>query len=283
MKKNILLLFFIIASSTNCYGHYTKISTWKNTAQDQGLLMEILREALIITQPEYGGYQINSSIDMPQNRALLQLENGRLDLAHFVATEKRENRAIAVKIPLMQKILGYRLCLITEGNQKKFNNINSKQQWIDKGLTIGQHHNWPDTDILKANGIEVKTTYKTNLLFQQLAKNHFDCFARGINEISSEQRAHASLNLAIEKNIILYYPLPQFFFVSPKKPLLVERLTIGLTKLKEKGILQQIFNFYYQNLWQDLNVKNRIFINLHNPTLSLETTELLKDFIHKED
>ena len=273
----MLLFFLIIASSTNCYGYYTKITTWKNTVQAQGLIMETLRAALIITQPEYGDYQISSSIDMPQNRAIRELENGRLDLAHLVATKERENRAIAVKIPLMQNILGYRLCLITEDNQGKFNNINSKQQWIDKGITIGQHHNWPDTNILKANGIDVKTTYKTNLLFQQLAKKRFDCFARGINEISYEQRTHSSLNLVIEKQLLIYYPLPQFFFVSPKKPLLAERLTLGLTKLKEKGTLKQIFDFYYQDLWQDLNVKNRIFINLHNPTLSPETIELLKD------
>jgi len=33
----------------------------------------------------------------------------------------------------------------------------------------------------------------------------------------------------------------------------------------------------------NLTVKNRTFIKLHHPTLSTETIDLLKDFIHKED
>ena len=179
-KRLILILFFLLAANAHfSYAQGTKIRVWEKTAIDQGLIGELLFQALEITQKEYGEYQIITSTEMEQDRALREIANSRLDLAHFVSTAEREMQATPIRIPIMQGLLGYRLCLIKDDNQDKFIGVTNKQQWIEKKISIGQHRNWPDTTILKSNGLHVATTYKRELLFQQLSKNRFDWTQRG--------------------------------------------------------------------------------------------------------
>jgi len=276
MKKLLLLFLLLAAHSQFSYAKITTITTWKTTTNDDGIIKQLLYRALEITRKEYGDYELVVSNEMGQDRALRELANNQLNLAHFVATAERETQAIPVRMPIMQGLLGYRLCLIREDNQGKFDNITNKQQWIDKNIIIGQHHNWPDTKILQSNGLNVQTTYKTELLFQQLAKRRLDCFSRGINEIAYEQLSHKSLGLAIEKNIVMHYMLPQFFFVNPANPQLAERLQLGLTRLQKTGETDKLFDSYYRELIKQLNLQQRVFIELHNPTLSQATIDALQ-------
>lgn len=276
MKKAITLLLMLTFFTHFSYAKETNIRVWKNTVKNVGMTQILLELALDITKPEYGEYQLISSAEMEQDRALLELKNARLDVAHFVATAQREKNTLPIRVPLMQGILGYRLCLIKDNNQQKFVGINNKQQWIASNITIGQHHNWPDTQILKTNGINVQTTYKHKLLFKQLAKERFDCFARGISEINDEQLAHRSLGLVIKKNIIIHYPLPQFFFVNAKNPLLAERLKLGLSRLQKTGKTKKLFDYYFQKLLTTFELQKRTFIELNNPLLSAETTKAIQ-------
>lgn len=276
MKKLLILFLLLNATSPFSYAKPMQIKVWKTTLNDNGIIQELLYHALEITTDKYGDYRFIASSEMEQERALRELTNNQLNLAHFVATAAREAAAIPIRIPIMQGLLGYRLCLIKKENQEKFDDIRNKKQWLEKNITIGQHHNWPDTEILQSNGLNVITTYKTDLLFQQLAKSRLDCFSRGINEISYEQISHKSLGLAIEKNIVIYYPLPQFFFVNPSNQLLAERLQLGLTRLQQNGEMDRLFEKHYRELIERLNLKNRVFIELHNPTLSEQTSKALK-------
>lgn len=275
MKKLLTLYLLHIFTSQFCYAQTTSIRVWQHTEDKPGIIAITLNRALQITRDEYGDYELISSGKMGQDRALRELAHNQLDIAHFVATKEREAQANAIYVPITQGLLGYRLCLIKAENQERFSGINNKQQWIDKKITIGQHRNWPDTTILNSNDLEVLTTFKSELLFQQLAKNRFDCFARGVSEITHEQVAHKALNLEIEKSIVIYYPLAQFFFVNPANPMLAKRLQKGLSLLQKNGELNQIFDRYYRDKINHLNLKNRVFIPLKNPTLSQKTVDAL--------
>lgn len=272
----IFLMLFIgnLPASAN-----TKIIVWEHTVNDPTeIIMDTLQRALEITKPEYGDYQIITSMEMEQGRALRELsrlENSHLDLAHFAPTRDREKKAIAIRIPLIQGLLGYRLCLIKEGEQQRFSNITNKEEWIKNNISIGQHQNWPDTLVLQDNGLTVKTSYKYELLFEQLAKQRFDCFARGANEINYEQRSHQDLGLTIEKTIALHYSFPLFFFVHKNNPNLAKRLELGLSKLKEDGTSARLFEHYYQTQIETLDLKNRHIIELNNPTLSQQTIQAM--------
>jgi len=219
IKKLLPFLLLNTVIPHLCYAEVTKITVWEHTQNKPGIIGLTLTRALEVTRKEYGDYEFISSGKMKQDRAFRELMHEGIDIAHFVSTSEREKLIQPIRTPIMQGLLGYRLCLINKDNQEKFVAISDKQQWIEKDITIGQHRSWPDTKILESNSINVKVASKRELLFYQLSKNRFDCFARGVSEISNEKDNHRSLPLAIEKNIVMYYPLPQFFFVTPKKQL----------------------------------------------------------------
>ena len=149
-------------------------------------MMDYLHRALQVTKPEYGDYELIESVKMEQGRSLLELaklKDSKIDLASFAPTKEREQQAIPIRIPVLNGLMGYRLCLIEEDKQTLFDGIKNKQQLIDRNITIGQHQDWPDTKILIANNISIQTSHKKKLLFQLLARGRFDCFSRGANEI----------------------------------------------------------------------------------------------------
>lgn len=280
INKKIKLTVLLLFSMAHQASASTKITVWERTVNDSTeIIMDTLLRALEITKPEYGDYQLITSIKMEQGRALQELsilENSHLDLAHFAPTSEREKKAIAIRIPLLQGLLGYRICLIRPGEQYKFSQIINKKQWLASDISIGQHQDWPDALILKNNGLNVKTTYKYELLFQQLVRNRFDCFARGANEITYEQRNHQDIDLEIEKTMLLHYPFPMFFFVNKNNPSLAKRLEEGLSKLVENGTSAQLFEHYYRSKIEELNLKKRHIIKLNNLSLSTRTIHAMR-------
>lgn len=242
-------------------------------------MMDYLHRALQVTKDEYGDYELIESAKMEQGRSLLELsksQNSKLDLATYAPTIEREAQAIPIRIPVLSGLMGYRLCLIDAKNQETFTGIKSKEQLIERGISIGQHQDWPDTTILKSNDIKVQTTHKKSLLFQQVKRGRFDCFSRGANEIYEEYLAHKDKGIKIEKELLIYYPLPIFFFVNHNRPLLAERLQLGLEKLIESGEFTKIFDSYFSSIIVELEIEQRTVIDLDNPTLSEKTIEALR-------
>ena len=242
-------------------------------------MMNYLHRALQITQPEYGDYELIESAKMEQGRSLRELaklKNSKLDLASYAPTKEREQQAIPIRIPVLNGLMGYRLCLIGEEKQALFDGIENKQQLIDSNITIGQHQDWPDTRILIANNISVHTTHKKKLLFQQLERGRFDCFSRGASEVYAEYLAHRSKDITIEKKLLIYYPLPVFFFVNKSRPLLAQRLQLGLARLIASGEFDTIFDQFFSPILTKLRLNGRTVIDLHNPTLSEQTIAALK-------
>ncbi|WP_025565228.1 transporter substrate-binding domain-containing protein [Psychromonas sp. SP041] len=282
MLKLTILMITILSIIFSSVGHAKeksvvpispkKIIVWQHTIDNPTkVIMQILNQALDITKEEYGDYEIVSSIPMEQRRAISKLSKkhkGELDIAHFASSESREKSAIAVRIPLLEGLLGYRVCLIRKNHQYKFFNINNMQDFIDKNITIGQQQDWLDTKILKNNGLNVQTSYKYSLLFRQLEKQRFDCFLRGINEIGDELELQKNSNLVVENNLLFHYPFPLFFFVNGDRPDLAERLTVGLTSLQEKGVLTQLLEDYFKDKLEALHLNTRKVFHLENSFIS---------------
>lgn len=262
------------------YAQVTKIIVWESLYNNPTpILMNALRRALQVTKPEYGEYEIIVSTKMEQGRSLLEMaktEKSNLDIASYAPTTAREKLAIPIRIPVLSGLMGYRICLIKKDKQTLFDDIKNKQQLITKNITIGQHQNWPDTTILRFNDITVHTTYKKSLLFQQLDRERFDCFSRGTSEIYAEYLQHRQLGISIENNLLLYYPLPVFFFVNKSRPLLAQRVQLGLERLLESGELYEIVERTFLPIISDLKLSERIVIDLHNPTLSDETLQAIE-------
>ncbi|OUR60515.1 hypothetical protein A9Q74_12910 [Colwellia sp. 39_35_sub15_T18] len=205
---------------------------------------------------------------MKQGRAIHELAQGRsIDVVWTVTSVDREKQLLPVRIPLLKGLLGHRVLLIRKEDKNKFaavNNIKDLQQY-----TAGQGHDWPDTEILRANQFTVTTTSTYDGLFEMLAAHRFDFFPRGINEAWQEIETQANPNMIVEDNILLYYPSPIYFFVNNHAQLLAKRLEKGLTLSIEDGSFDRLFYSYHphKKMFAMGRLNQRKVITLSNPLL----------------
>ncbi|MFT4924251.1 MAG: hypothetical protein ACI8WB_000329 [Phenylobacterium sp.] len=215
---------------------------------------------------------------MPQGRAISLLSRSvELDVLWTATTVAREKALLPVRIPLLKGLLGYRVFIIRAGDQAKFAAINTLEQL--QALTAGQGHDWPDTQILRANFVKVETTSTYDGLFAMLKAKRFDYFPRGVNEAWAELASHQDKAFMVEKSLLIHYPLPTYFFVAPGNTALANRLEQGLRMAQQDGSFEQLF-YAYLNSDDGVKLdglKDRKMIKLVNPFLPVLTPVDEKD------
>lgn len=233
-------------------------------------MLDVLRLALSQAPTAYEVHA--SGTAMTQGRGLRELEFGRgdINLLWSMTSRERERTLLAVRIPLDRGILGWRLLLVRTADLERFARVRSLEQL--RRLQAGQMHDWPDTEILRHNGLPVGTASMYEKLFQMLARQRIDYFPRSVMEIEDElQRYGRALGLAIAPRLMLRYPTANYFFVSPRFPQLAEDLRLGLEKALAERSLQALFTQHFRALLQRLDVPHRQVLKLDNPLLSPET------------
>lgn len=71
----------------------------------------------------------------------------------------------------------------------------------------------------------------------------------------------------VEPRLALFIPAPFYVFVSPKEPRLIRRLTLGLNRMAEQGILTEMVNNHYNDYLTRADLKNRVILKVGNPSL----------------
>lgn len=232
-------------------------------------LLEILKTALDKTVAKYGPYTLQPSRSaMNEARSFAELGNpaGMVTIAWGGTSVRREKEYRALRIPLRKGILGYRVALISKQRQADMDGIRNLADL--KKLRIGQGIGWGDVAIYKANGIRVDTAgYES--LFTMTAANRIDLFPRGINEVFTEYaaRRRAIPNLAVEKNLLIYYPWPYYFFFNTSNTALAKRVEAGIRKMRKDGSFDAIFMKYNRSSIIKANLRNRRIIRIENPSL----------------
>lgn len=247
-----------------------EIIVWNRT-YDQANMLDVLHLSLAKTATSETDKLVRSK-EMEQGRVMTELQkNNYVDVAAFAPTSNRETQAIAIRIPVSKGLLGFRVCLIRKGDEEKFSNINTLEDWINSGLKIGQGTHWPDTPILESNGFEVVKSVRYKPLFHMLEKKRFDCFPRSINEVFSELGLAENSNLALEKHLLFRYRQPTFFFVNIHKPQLAERIERGMNIAIKDGSFDKLFYQHNSAALERINISQRQIIDLDNPYLSEKT------------
>jgi len=235
-------------------------------------LLDVLRTALEKTTPEYGPYQLRPFHDsMNEARYLFELKSGHsINIAWSSTSVEKEQEFLPIRIPLRKGLLGYRVALIPANAQEKIDRV----QTLDdlRHLTVGQGIGWGDVQVYQANCIRVLTANYDNL-FKMTGLSRFDLFPRGIGEIQAEYELfHKEVpNLAIENNLLLYYPWPYYFFFNKKDLALKNRVEAGLRLMLHDGSFDQLFRRYNSKAIELIKLKQRRIIHLQNPLLPKET------------
>lgn len=285
--KRAAIFFTILCCASHAFSSETiiRVSFLEADRQDEAnyfasmtnYYIGLLKLSLDQTLPTDGPYRIqNSGITMSQRRAFEALRQDNIDIFWSMTSVAREKIALPVRIPLLKGMLGHRVFIIRDDDQFRFDQIKNLEDLTF--MVAGQGVNWPDYDILKMNGLKVIGGSSYSGLFSMLQRGRFDYFPRGINEPWTEIITHKEKNLSVEKNLLLRYAAPIYFFISNHNTELRNRLTRGLQLAIENGAFH---NFIYnhpaiKNILNKIDLKKRVIFNLKS-NLTPESAAILGD------
>lgn len=204
-------------------------------------------------------------------RVMESVKAGSISVMWGGTSEEMEREFIPIRIDAYRGLMNHRLFFIRQGDQARFDHIHTLDDL--KKIKFGQGRSWQDASILENAGLQVINATKKPSLYYMLDGARFDAFPRGANEVWTELSAFPNLPLTVEKNLVLIYPLPTYFFVTPKDPALAKDIEDGL----ESAIRDGAFDRYFYNspevkeALDKADLKNRRAIRIPNPYLPKAT------------
>lgn len=236
-------------------------------------IWRLLITALEASSTKYGPYQLRSSLlRMERERLLLEMLKGaEVNLSVQVTSADWEGKLIPIYIPVEKGISGYRIGLIDGRRQADFSAVRTPAQL--KAMPLGAGRQWSSTVAFERDGFDVVQGGSLAGLHSMLAAHRFAYFPRSIDEAVFEQNAQVAAfpQLAIERGLALYLPLPRYFFVGGGQKRLARRLEYGMRLLIADGRYDQIFHEFYDGLIDKVGLRNRRLFRLANPLLSPQT------------
>lgn len=235
----------------------------------RGYMQDLLKLALDYSGKPYT-YQITDET-YSRPRQMESVKNGSLSLMWGGTSDEMEGDFIPVRIDAYRGLMSHRVFIIRQGDQARFDNIKTLEDL--QRIDFGQGRSWQDAKIMEQAGLHVVKTTKKNGLFYMLDGGRFDAFPRGANEAWNELAAFPQLPLTVEKNLVLVYPLPTYFFIHKGLPELAQDIEAGL----ENAIADGSFDRYFyaskevKDVIQVADLPNRRAIYIPNPYLPKET------------
>lgn len=207
---------------------------------------------------------------IPQNRAFLALgrDQDGLDIVWSMTTVEREAQARAIRVPLFKGLFGWRLLLATPALAETLRQVQTLDELRHHVLLQGQ--DWPDTAILRANGLQVIGSPTYEAMFKQLKLGRADAFPRSVEEIWWEQARHGS-GLVVVPDLCLHYPAAVYFFVAPGDEALATALELGLQRMRASGAFDRLFLKHHGEDIARAQFGRRRVIRLVNPRLPPQT------------
>ena len=201
-----------------------------------------------------------------QSRALREIgqRSGMVDVFWSMTSVEREQFLTPVRFPLSKGLLGWRLLLANSAIPLHLTERNKTN------LLLVQGHDWPDAQILKANGFRVHAADDYVSMFNMVEKGRADAMPRSIIEIEQEL-GNVAKELKIVPNIMLYYPTAQYFFVAHDDHELAQAIEYGLGQMLIDGSFEYLFQQQYGTTLKKLTATQRHVFMLKNPLLPPET------------
>lgn len=264
----ILVLIALLLSNFAAAEKKTIITNMKSNVQTD-YMNGLLKLALSYSSREYIYSTTPEVYSRP--RVMESVKSGSISVMWGGTSEEMEKDFLPIRIDAYRGLMNHRLFFIRQGDQARFDQINTLDDL--KKVKFGQGRSWQDASILEGAGLEVVKATKKPSLYHMLDGGRFDAFPRGANEVWTELTAFPDLKLTVEKNLVLIYPLPTYFFVTPKDPTLAKDIESGL----EAAIKDGAFDRYFYNSPEvkealgKADLKNRKAIRIENPYLPKAT------------
>ena len=232
----------------------------------------VLQAALDATVKDFGPYRMSSAKYMTEARQILEMQASRGQINTLVhdSTDTLEKNLYPVKIPIDKGIIGFRVFLIRGEDQARFAGVQTLEDL--KRFSIGQGADWSEVDIYRSAGFKVVPATSYENLFPMLVARRFDAIGRGVSEIANEMAVFGDAfpDMMIENNLLLYYPMPEYFFFPKTEEGLryARRVTAGMQMLVQNGTLDRMFKEEFGKVLASLNLRHRRMFRIPNPTLT---------------
>lgn len=239
---------------------------------------ELIHEILEVSRPEFGDYEERVyEAETTAKRQAQLLADGTLNLNWASpGTDIAKANSIPIPIDFLNGLISYRVCLINKAAPLQLDTVNTVETL--RHVKIGQGP-WADVEFYRFNQIEPVIAPTFEGLFKMLSLKRFDCLALGINEVSpvfEEKKAEFPF-LDIDKQLLIHYYFPMYFYVSNKNPELAQRMEFGLKKLIKNGTFNRIFMKYHGKTLQQLHLYDRKIICLKSPYVEQNQSCTLPD------
>lgn len=246
----------------------TVITNMKSNVQTD-YMNGLLKLALSYSNKEYIYATTPEVYSRP--RVMESVKAGSISVMWGGTSEEMEREFIPIRIDAYRGLMNHRLFFIRKGDQARFDNIYTLEDL--KRIKFGQGRSWQDASILENAGLQVIKATKKPSLYYMLDGARFDAFPRGANEVWTELAAFPDLPLTVEKNLVLIYPLPTYFFVTRKDPALAKDIEDGLEAAMRDGAFDRYFynSPEVKEALDKADLKNRRAIRIPNPYLPKAT------------
>ena len=237
------------------------------TDRRQDFVFDIIQAIMDSTVLTDGPYVMEALPEIPWDR--LRLSKIQKKYPNFVIRISGVIDSVKgleyIPIPINRGIVGYRISLILESQQDKFDTISNLNDLISSGLTAGQGP-WPDADILRENKLKVIVGPCYEGLFRMLVAKRFDYFPRGVSEVFQELKTWQGKypQIRLEHNQAFYYPLPRILATSKGNYTLAKRIEKGLKVIFSNGIHRKIWLKYNRKWVKKAQLDHRKIIVLRN-------------------
>ncbi|MFY8118071.1 MAG: hypothetical protein ACOVLH_09710, partial [Roseateles sp.] len=223
----------------------------------------VLRLLLDKTTHSHGPYQLEAAPQLSQNRASLELAAGELDLLSSMTSVQREQGTLPLRHCLYRGLLGVRLPIALASRRQALEAVSDLDQ--ARKLRLAQVADWPDTRILAANGWAVERLSRLAVFPEMLRRERIDLFALGATEVYPI--VDALPGLAVLESWLIAYPSAYYFFVSPHRPELAQRLQQGWELALADGSFEALFEQWVGPQLKRARLGERRWLRLRNPDL----------------
>ncbi len=208
---------------------------------------------------------------LTEARMVEYVKAGMLSVIWTGTQPSYEEEMLPVRIPILKGLLGHRIFIIRNGDQHRFDRVQTLADL--RQIPLGQGRFWGDTQVLKQANMTVVDPVKYESLFHMLEGGRFDFFPRAIHEPWNEVQRWEDLNLTVERNILLVYPFAMYFFVSNDNVQLAQDIERGFRRAIADGSFDEVFyaNEAIREALELSNLKDRKVFRLPNPNMHPDT------------
>ena len=247
--------------------HAAELQLCQHAPDKYAYRLELTKLILARTAERYGELSIAPSTqdDPAQERCLMMLRDGLVDLAFVPPTDQRLRDFAVIPYDLHAGMLGYRVLLIHKADATRFAQVKNLADL--RQLTGGFGSQWSDFVLFARNRLPVVGVANPANLLAMLNKRRFDYYHRGLNEAWRELDAHAEEfpELIVEPNLALVYELPVYFTFNRRNSQLKQRFADGLAQIQADGSLRALFMRHYGAIAEQAQLQKRTLIPLSYP------------------